>query len=122
MDSRSSPIRIATRASRLALWQAHHVADLLRVAAPERAVEIVTVSTIGDRDNSEALTQLGGSSLSGTGVFTREVQAALLDGRGDVAVHSLKDLPTEPVDGLVLAAVPARGAMFDVLVLPLGSR
>ncbi len=121
----SIPVRIATRASRLALWQAHHVAELLRAAAPECAVEIVTVSTIGDRDKSEALTQLGGSSLSGTGVFTREVQAALLDRRGDVAVHSLKDLPTEPVDGLILAAVPVRGAMFDVLVLPhceVGSR
>lgn len=116
MSNETSPIRIATRASRLALWQAEHVRDLLKSAAPERAVEIVPLSTIGDRDKTEALTRLGGGS--GVGVFTREIQAALLDGRADVAVHSLKDLPTEPVDGLCLAAVPARGAMFDVLVLP----
>ena len=61
------------------------------------------------------LTLLGGS---GTGVFTREVQDAVLEGRADIAVHSLKDLPTETVEGLTLAAVPSRGAMFDVLVLP----
>lgn len=114
----SAPIRIATRASRLAMWQAEHVRELLKSAAPERAVEIVPLSTIGDRDKTEALTRLGGGS--GTGVFTREIQAALLDGRADVAVHSLKDLPTEPVEGLTLAAVPQRGAMFDVLVLPEG--
>ncbi|MFM9961098.1 MAG: hydroxymethylbilane synthase [Planctomycetaceae bacterium] len=110
------PIRIATRASRLALWQAEHVRSLLKTAAPERAVEIVPLSTIGDRDKIEPLTQLGGGS--GVGIFTREIQAALLDGRADVAVHSLKDLPTDPVVGLSLAAVPVRGAMFDSLVLP----
>ena len=114
----SAPIRIATRASRLAMWQAEHVRELLKCAAPERVVEIVPLSTIGDRDKTEALTRLGGDS--GTGVFTREIQAALLDGRADVAVHSLKDLPTEPVDGLTLAAVPPRGSIFDVLVLPSG--
>lgn len=119
LSSSLSPIRIATRASRLAMWQAKHVSALLQQAAPERPVEIVPLSTIGDRDKSEALTRLGGSG--GVGVFTREIQAALLDGRADVAVHSLKDLPTNPVDGLTLAAVPERGAMFDVLVLPIGS-
>lgn len=113
----SAPIRIATRASRLALWQAEHVRELLNSAAPDRIVEIVPLSTIGDRDKVEPLTQLGGGS--GVGVFTREIQASLLDGRADIAVHSLKDLPTEAVGGLKLAAVPPRGAMFDVLVLPL---
>jgi hydroxymethylbilane synthase len=98
------------------MWQAEHVRALLKSAAPERAVEIVPLSTIGDRDKTEALTRLGGGS--GVGVFTREIQAALLDDRADVAVHSLKDLPTDQVDGLTLAAVPQRGAMFDVLVLP----
>ena len=117
MSNVSSPIRIATRASRLALWQAEHVRELLKFAAPDRVVEIVPLSTIGDRDKIEPLTQLGGGS--GVGVFTREIQAALLDGRADVAVHSLKDLPTEVVAGLKLAAVPPRGAMFDALVLPL---
>lgn len=97
------------------MWQAEHVRDLLKTAASERAVEIVPLSTIGDRDKTEPLTRLGGT---GTGVFTREIQAALLDGRADVAVHSLKDLPTEPAEGLTLAAVPQRGSMFDVLVLP----
>ena len=119
MDS-NPPIRIATRASRLALWQAHHVSELIKAAAPERIVEIVPLSTIGDRDKTEALTRLGGTG--GTGVFTREIQAALLDGRSDLAVHSLKDLPTEPTEGLTLAAVPTRGAMFDVLVLPTGKK
>ncbi len=102
------------------MWQAVHVRELLKSAAPERTVEIVPLSTIGDRDKSEALTRLGGGS--GTGVFTREIQAALLDGRADVAVHSLKDLPTEPVDGLTLSAVPPRGAMFDALVLAEGRK
>lgn len=97
------------------MWQAEHVQELLKSAAPERAVEIIPLSTIGDRDKTEALTRLGGT---GTGVFTREIQAALLDGRADVAVHSLKDLPTEPVEGLTLAAVPPRERMFDALVLP----
>lgn len=104
----------------MALWQAEHVRDLLKSSAPERAVEIVPLSTIGDRDKTEALTRLGGDG--GTGVFTREIQTALLDDRADVAVHSLKDLPTEPVEGLTLAAVPQRGAMFDVLVLPEGRK
>ncbi len=109
------PVRIATRASRLALWQANHVASLLRDAAPGVAVDVVEVSTLGDRDRSEPLSQMGGM-----GVFTREVQSAVLDGRADIAVHSLKDLPTDPVDGLVLAGVPQRGPRFDVLVLPVG--
>ncbi|MEZ6050633.1 MAG: hydroxymethylbilane synthase [Planctomycetaceae bacterium] len=106
-------LRIATRASRLAMWQAEYVSSLLRKVAPEREVELVEVSTIGDRDRSEPLSQMGGM-----GVFTREVQTAVLDGRADMAVHSLKDLPTETVEGLVLAGVPERGPRFDVLVLP----
>lgn len=91
------------------------MADLLRAAAPECDVEIVHISTIGDRDQTEPLSQLGGF-----GVFTREVQKALLDGRADLAVHSLKDLPTELVDGLTLAAVPERGPNYDALALPGG--
>ncbi len=113
---RNSPIRIATRASRLASWQAHHVAELLRGVAASRPVEIVHISTLGDRDKVEPLHQLGTF-----GVFTREVQNALLDGRADIAVHSLKDLPTENVDGLVLGAVPQRASSRDVLVLPQGT-
>lgn len=106
-------IRIATRASRLALWQAEHVAWLLKAAAPEATVEIVHISTSGDRDQTGALRSFGG-----LGVFTREVQKAVLDGQADLAVHSLKDLPTEPAAGLCLAAVPAREETADALVLP----
>jgi hydroxymethylbilane synthase len=110
------PLRIATRASRLARWQADHVAELLGRAAPARNVELVEVSTTGDLDRARALHEFGG-----VGVFTREVQRAVLDGRADLAVHSLKDLPTEPVQGLTLAAVPQRGPMFDLLVFPAGT-
>ncbi len=105
-------VRIATRASRLALWQAHHVAGLLESAEPGLVVVLVEVSTEGDRDRVQRLDAMGG-----TGVFTREVQLAVLDGRADLAVHSLKDLPTEVVDGLLLAAVPERGRSGDALVV-----
>jgi hydroxymethylbilane synthase len=106
-------IRIATRASQLALWQANHVADLLRRTNPGVSVELVHVTTSGDRDRTGKLAQLGT-----VGVFTREVQTAVLDGRADIAVHSLKDLPTIVTEGLVLAAVPERASPFDALVLP----
>ena len=108
-------IRIASRASQLALWQARHVTSLIQAAEPGVTVEIVEVSTTGDRDRFSALSQMGGQ-----GVFTREVQAAVLDGRADLAVHSLKDLPTVPTEGLSLAGVPARAARFDALILPNG--
>ena len=106
-------LRIATRSSRLALWQARHVAGLLESVGAVERVELVEVSTAGDRDRVRPL-----SGLGEIGVFTREIQAAVLDRRADLAVHSLKDLPTEAVDGLVLAAVPARSSTADALVLP----
>ena len=105
-------VRIATRASRLALWQARHVAGLLESAESGLAVELVEVSTEGDRDRVQRLDAMGG-----TGVFTREVQLAVLDGRADLAVHSLKDLPTEVVDGLLLASVPERGKSGDAVIV-----
>ena len=111
-----SILRIATRASSLALWQANFVADLLRSLDPGLQVELVHVTTTGDRLGEASL-----SGLGGVGVFTREIQHALLDGRADVAVHSLKDLPTEPIDGICLAAVPKRASPWDALVLPRGS-
>jgi hydroxymethylbilane synthase len=114
--SSSRTIRIATRASRLALWQADHVAALLKLVIPEAVVEIVHVTTSGDRDQTGAL-----SSFGGLGVFTREVQKAVLDGHADLAVHSLKDLPTESAGGLCLAAVPPREETADALVLPAGT-
>jgi hydroxymethylbilane synthase len=106
-----STLRIGTRGSPLALWQANHVADRLRPLAAPRPVELVLIETEGDRVRDRALSQIGGD-----GLFTKEIQRALLDERVDVAVHSLKDLPTLPVAGLVLAAVPARGPSGDVLV------
>ncbi len=112
-ETRPRSIRIATRSSRLALWQAEHVSALLKVAAPEVPVEIIHVSTLGDRDLTEPLRTLGTF-----GVFTREVQKVVLDGRADLAVHSLKDLPTDYVEGLCLAAVPQRGPVSDTLVMP----
>jgi hydroxymethylbilane synthase len=101
-------VRIATRGSALARWQAEHVASLLGDA------ELVIVETIGDRDKATSLSELGG-----TGIFVKEVQAAVLDGRADVAVHSAKDLPSNPslaMPGLVIGAVPPRADVRDALV------
>jgi len=106
-------LKIATRSSRLALWQAEHVASLLRAAAPECDVELLHVSTIGDRDLAGSLRSFGGM-----GVFTREVQNVVLAGLADIAVHSLKDLPTDPHPDLVLASVPERAETADALILP----
>lgn len=104
-------IRAATRGSPLALWQATHVAGLLTAAAPGLDVEIVVVDTEGDRRLDVPI-----SSFGGKGVFAKEVQAAVLDGRADFAVHSAKDLPSVSVPGLVLASVPERGDPRDALV------
>lgn len=110
-------LRIATRTSPLALWQAEHTADRLRSLPEQPTVTIVHIVTSGDRNQADALRQFGG-----TGVFTREVQTAVLDGRADIAVHSLKDLPTTSADGLILACVPNRAPRKDALLLPLGTQ
>lgn len=104
-------LRIATRSSPLALWQATHVAGLLATAWPGVGVEVVPVDTEGDRRLDVPI-----SSFGGKGVFAKEVQAAVLDGRADLAVHSAKDLPAVTVEGLRLAAVPLRGDTRDALV------
>ena len=109
----STSIRIATRGSRLARWQADWVAGRLRAAHPGRAVELIEIKTQGDRDRSSPLAAIGGA-----GVFTKEIQRAVLDGLADVAVHSLKDLPTRGPDALVLAAVPPREDVADALIAP----
>ena len=106
-------LRIATRASQLALWQSNYISSLIRQVDPEVVVELVHVSTTGDRDQTETLRSLGSF-----GVFTREVQLSVLDGRADLAVHSLKDLPTDGPPQLTLAATPIRGLTFDALILP----
>ncbi len=103
--------RIATRRSPLARAQAALVTDLLVAANPGLRVEFVPVVTAGDRDRSKLIEELGER-----GVFSRGVQAALLDGRADIAVHSYKDLPTEPLAGLRIAAVPIRADPRDALV------
>jgi hydroxymethylbilane synthase len=104
-------LRIGTRSSRLALWQANHIAALLRPLADPRPLELVEIQTAGDQARDVPLAVIGGQ-----GVFTKEIQRALLEETVDVAVHSLKDLPTLPVPGLVLAAVPQRGRAGDVFV------
>lgn len=106
-------IRIATRRSQLALWQANYTADRLRQLTEVAEVELVPIVTEGDQNQQDALRQFGG-----TGVFTREVQRAVLDGRADLAVHSLKDLPTVSADGLLLGCVPERADRCDCLILP----
>jgi hydroxymethylbilane synthase len=104
-------LRAATRGSPLARWQAEAVAALVREQDPEIEVELVVVDTQGDRRLDVPIWELGGK-----GVFAKEVQAAVLDGRADLAVHSAKDLPSVSVPGLVIAAVPERGDPRDALV------
>lgn len=101
-------IRIGTRGSRLALWQAEHVAELL---GKERT-EIVVIKTRGDR-----ILNVSFDKIEGKGFFTKEIETALLDNRIDLAVHSLKDLPTESVPELTVAAIPVREEPWDVLLI-----
>jgi len=103
-------IRLATRASLLARTQSGHVADALRELSGQD-VEIVHVKSHGDADQSTPL-----ASFGGVGVFVAAVREAVLRGEADIAVHSLKDLPTEPAPGLVVAAIPLRQDPRDVLV------
>ena len=105
------PLRLATRSSPLALWQARWVSRLLRQAHPGLRVELVRLTSSGDQDRSTALYQ-----SSSVGVFVREIQAAVLDGRADAGVHSCKDLPTTEPEGLTLVATPPRADVRDALI------
>ena len=105
------PLRIGTRSSRLALWQAEHVAALISTARDAPPVELLQISTAGDAQSERPLWQTGGRAF-----FTREIDRALLEGRVDVAVHSLKDLPTALDDGLALAATLTRADPRDALL------
>jgi hydroxymethylbilane synthase len=104
-------LRIATRGSALARWQAEEVARLLQVARPGLDVDLVVVDTTGDRRQDVPVWDMGGQ-----GVFVKEVQAAVLEGWAEAAVHSAKDLPSTTGPGLVLAAVPLRADARDALV------
>ncbi len=109
-------LRIGTRASRLALWQAGHVAQLIGEVPGAPPVKVVKISTEGDRIVDVPL-----SAVSGQAFFTKEIEQALLDNRIDLAVHSMKDLATSSPAGLVVAAVPEREDPRDVLLSRDGS-
>jgi hydroxymethylbilane synthase len=107
-------LRVVTRGSALALIQTGQVVDLLAARWPELRFEVVTASTPGDRDKQTPLTTLG------QGVFVKGVEEQLLDGRVDLAVHSLKDVPTTETPGLILGAFPLRADARDALVCRVG--
>ena len=113
MTTARTTIRIGTRGSHLARWQAEWVADRLRELHPGLDVELIEIKTQGDRDRNSPLAAIGG-----VGLFTKEIQRAVRDGSVDVAVHSLKDLPTQGPAELVLAAVPVREDVADALIAP----
>ena len=122
----SRSLVIGSRGSQLALWQANFIRGELASLGMEARIEII--KTAGDRITDLSLAVAGAQSGAGKGLFTREIEDALLAGRIDLAVHSLKDLPTELPEGLTLAAIPARANPFDALVgsrlqdLPQGAR
>jgi hydroxymethylbilane synthase len=107
----SAVLRIATRKSQLALWQAEHVATLLRRAHPGLEVELVPLLTQGDRIQDRSLAAIGGK-----GLFIKELEVAIGELRADIAVHSMKDVPAELPDGLMIAAVLKREDARDALV------
>lgn len=104
-------IRIGTRGSKLALWQANYIEGLLNTAYPDTKTEIVIFTTKGDKILDKSLPSIGGK-----GLFTEELEAALLNGDIDCAVHSLKDLPTDEPFGLTIGAIPERAPVEDVLI------
>jgi hydroxymethylbilane synthase len=104
-------IRLGTRGSALALWQSRFVAARLAAHSPNLTIELVEISSTGDRVVDRPL-----SDVEGTGFFTAALEEALLDGRVDLAVHSFKDLPVAATPALVVAAIPRRGPAEDVLV------
>lgn len=108
-------LRIGTRGSALALWQADHIADRLRELYPDLDVERIIYKTTGDNILDRPLAEIGGK-----GLFTKELEVALHAGEIDLAVHSLKDMPTVLPPGLVLGAVPTRGDVRDCLLSRVG--
>lgn len=106
-----NPLRIGTRASPLALWQAEHVRTALLLRNPLQAIELVPMTTSGDRELDAPLHQIGGK-----GLFVKEIETALLTGEVDLAVHSMKDVPAVQPDGLELAVILAREDVRDAFV------
>ncbi len=104
-------ITIATRKSELALWQANHVAGLLRDLYPEKTVELLPMVTRGDIILDQPLARIGGK-----GLFLKELEKALLNEEADIAVHSMKDVPVEEVPGLVVDVMLSRANPFDALL------
>lgn len=110
-------VRIATRRSELALWQANHVAGLLRLRHPGLAVELLPLVTRGDLILDQPLAEIGGK-----GLFLKELERALLNGEADIAVHSMKDVPVEEAPGLVVDVMLERANPFDALLSRAGQR
>ncbi len=106
-----SILRIATRESALALWQAEHVAARLRAAHPRLQVELVPMTTRGDQILDRPLAAIGGK-----GLFLKELEVAMLDGRADIAVHSLKDVPMDLEPGFQLGAILERADPADAFI------
>ena len=104
-------IRVGTRASKLALWQANWVQSALNEKFPDQKVELVKIKTKGDKILDVPLAKVGGK-----GLFVKEIEQALLESRIDLAVHSMKDMPAEIPDGLCIGAIPRREDPADVLV------
>jgi len=104
-------IRIATRGSRLALWQAQHIAARIRSLRPDCAIHLEVIKTRGDIILDVPLAKVGGK-----GLFVKEIEDALLNGSADLAVHSMKDMPAELPQGLVLACIPERETADDSLL------
>lgn len=105
------PLRIATRRSALALWQAEHVAARLRALQPERPVELVPMTTRGDRILDRPLAEIGGK-----GLFLKELEVAMQRGEADIAVHSMKDVPMQLEAGFAIGAVLERADPLDAFV------
>jgi len=110
-------VKIGTRSSKLALWQAEWVKSALNQKFPAQAVELIKIKTKGDKILDVPLAKVGGK-----GLFVKEIEQALLDYRIDVAVHSMKDMPAEIPDGLCIGAIPQRGKAADVLISKSGRR
>ena len=109
-------LTIATRKSPLALWQAYHVRDRLQAQFPYRTIELLEMTTMGDEQLDLSLMKIGGK-----GVFVKELETALYDGRADLAVHSLKDVPMELPNGLDLCCLTARETPTDAVVHRIGT-